>query len=171
MNRILTGLAALLLSTTALVACASGAPSASTDDAQASAAPQESEASESAASDAPPADSTIPAGARAASEQFPFPVPEDWPELMAFTEEKIGKAVGMSGSFAHPGEAQSDAEVYRQLLKRAEFAIHPNPLGEQVHAASFIVEGAIQGTAYSGTIDFDTDAGGTQRVVINLTED
>ncbi|MGB3375314.1 MAG: hypothetical protein WBA87_09260 [Microbacterium sp.] len=170
MNRFLAGLAALLLSTTALVACASDAPAPSSGDAPASTAPQESESPDS-ADDAPVADAVIPQGARPASAEFPFPVPEDWPELMPFAEEKIGKAVGMSASFGHPGEAAADAQAYRQLLEQAGFTIDSNPLGEQVHAASFIAKGAISGSAYSGTLDFDTDADGTPRVMINLTED
>src|SRR5690554_1260596 len=36
---------------------------------------------------------SIPAGARAASADFPFPVPEGWDEIEAFTEEKVGKSV------------------------------------------------------------------------------
>ncbi|MGM7672021.1 hypothetical protein ACSU1G_33525 [Microbacterium sp. A93] len=113
----------------------------------------------------------IPAGARPASAAFPFPMPEDWPELDAFAEEKIGKDIAMSGTLSFPGDAQSASATYQKLLEDAGYEIHANPLGEQVHLASFVVKGKVDGTGYSGTIDFDTDAADTPRTVINLTED
>lgn len=116
-------------------------------------------------------ESVIPDGARPGSTDFPFPVPKDWAELAPFAEEKIGKDIAMSGMLEYPGDAADAAETYRQLLEEAGYVIHPNPLGEQVHAATFIVEGTVSGQAYAGTVDFDTDAAGTQRVLINLTQD
>jgi hypothetical protein len=118
-----------------------------------------------------PTEYVMPAGASPASADFPFPIPDGWPELEPFTEGKIGKDLAMSAVFGHPGDAKAASATYQQLLEKAGYQIHPNPLGEQVHAASFITEGHVDGTAYSGTIDFDTDASGTQRVVINLTVD
>ena len=126
---------------------------------------------ESAAPEAEVSKTVMPQGARPGSATFPFPVPEDWPELSPFVEEKIGKDLGMSAVFGHPGDAASAAATYRKLLEDAGFKIHPNPLGEQVHAASFVAEGDINDADFSGTLDFDTDAAGTPRVVINLTQD
>lgn len=116
-------------------------------------------------------DTTIPDGARAATPEFPFPVPDGWEEMEPFTEEKIGKAMAMSAVYAHPGDAETAAETYGQLLKAAGFDVHSNPLGEVTNDASIMVEGAVNGVAYKGGLDFDTNAGGTARVRINLTED
>lgn len=116
------------------------------------------------------ADSSIPDGAYAATADFPFPIPDGWEERAPFTEEKIGKSLAMSAVYARPDDAQTAADTYRQLLKRAGFEIHANPVGDTVHEASFIVEGVIKGVVYKGGLDFDTGADGTARVVINLTE-
>jgi hypothetical protein len=117
-----------------------------------------------------PATTTIPAGARAASADFPFPVPEDWAEHEPFAEEKIGGSAGVYGSLVFPGDAASAAASYQALLRDAGYAVHPHPLGEVTHDAAFIVEGPIDGVAYSGQISFDTIADGTPRVAINLTQ-
>lgn len=115
-------------------------------------------------------DSTIPDGAHAATADFPFPIPDGWEEIAPFTEEKIGKSLAMSAVYARPDDAKAAADTYSQLLKNAGFEIHANPTGEVVHDASFIVEGVVNGVVYKGGLDFDTDANGTARVVINLTE-
>jgi hypothetical protein len=115
-------------------------------------------------------DSSIPDGAHAATADFPFPIPDGWEEINPFTEEKIGKSLAMSAVYTRPADAQAAADTYIQLLKNAGFEIHANPTGELVHDASFIAEGVINGVVYKGGLDFDTDANGTARVVINLTE-
>lgn len=172
MNRTLAAIAVLLLGAAGLTACATDAPASGLSTPPASSSTQESASSNGGDAVEPgTSNSVMPEGARPGSAEFPFPVPEDWPELMPFTEEKIGKALGMSASYEHPGDATSAAETYRQLLEKAGFDVHPNPLGEQVHAASIIAKGDIEGVDYSGTLDFDTDAENTPRVVINLTQD
>lgn len=110
-------------------------------------------------------------GARAAGTDFPFPVPADWAEYEPFAEEKIGGSVGVYGSLVFPGDAASASATYQALLTDAGYLVHPHPLGETVHDAAFIVEGPIDGVAYSGELSFDTIADGTQRVAINLTQD
>lgn len=121
--------------------------------------------------DADVAKSTIPDGARAASPDFPFPVPEGWEEMEPFTEEKIGKSVAMSAIYAHPGDAETAANTYSQLLKAAGFDAYSYQLGAVTNDASLMVEGAVNGVAYKGPLDFDTDADGTSRVRINLTQE
>lgn len=116
-------------------------------------------------------ETTMPSGARPASDAFPFPVPADWAELDPFMEEKNGGSMAMYGAYEFPGEAKSDAALYEGLLKSAGFVIHPNPLGETVHDASFIVEGNVGGDLYKGGIDFDTIMDGIQRAAINLQKD
>lgn len=116
-------------------------------------------------------ETTIPRGARPASDTFPFPVPEDWAEVEPFMEEKIGGSMGMYGTYEYPGDANSAATLYEDLLKSAGFIIHPNPLGETVHEASFIVEGNVNGNNYTGGIDFDAVADGMQLASINLQQD
>lgn len=117
------------------------------------------------------AKSVMPQGAKPGSADFPFPVPQDWTELEPFTEGKLGKDISMAASFGFPEDAISAAEAYQRLLEEAGFEIHPNPLGEQVNDAAFIAKGKVNGANYSGTLDFDADADGTQRVAINLTKD
>lgn len=115
-------------------------------------------------------ETTMPEGARPASADFPFPVPAGWTELAAFAEEKVGKNIAMSATYGFTGEPDAASEAYQRLLEAAGYEIHPNPLGEQVHDASFIAKGKVNGTDYAGTLDFDTDAAGTPRVVINLSQ-
>lgn len=172
MNRTLAVLAALLLGATGLTACAAESPASPPKEApaiQSSTDADPEDADEPAAPEGKA--SVMPPGARPASAEFPFPVPEDWAENWPFTEEKIGKEMGMAGSFVYPGDAASAAEEYKQLLQQAGFEIHPNPLAEQVNQAAFIAEGDVNGVRYSGTLDFDTDAEGTQSVSINLQKD
>ncbi len=173
MNRTLTISGLLVIILCGATACASepaqsGLPAEVQTDTQ-------HQGSESTAQDSAPeevsAETTMPSGARPGSSDFPFPVPTDWLELEPFTEEKIGKARAMTASFVFPGDAQSASVAYQKLLNEAGFELHPNPLGEQVNAASFIVKGNISGAQYAGSLDFDTIADGTQRVAINLAED
>lgn len=172
MKRIFATIAVLFLGITGLAACATDAPSSSLSEAPVAEATQESASPDAGDSGEPAAAATaMPDGARPARSEFPFPVPADWPELTPFTEEKIGKNIGMSAVYGFPEDATSAAESYRQLLEKAGFTVHPHPLGEQVHAASFVAEGSIDGVGYSGTLNFDTDVEGTHRVVINLTRD
>lgn len=174
MNRTLTSALAIacLLGASACTADTSAPPPATeasattTTEGDSSPAPSDADSSP-----APAAADVMPEGARPASTDFPFPVPEGWTELYPFTEEKIGKDLAMSGAFEFPGDAATASATYSQLLEEAGFEIHPNPLGEQVHAASFVVKGTVQGVAYAGTLDFDTDAEGTQQVAIDLPED
>lgn len=173
MNRTLAASALLLASLLGITACAAETPDAGSADEPKVAAETSTPADpvDDESTDSETLDTSMPQGARAGSVTFPFPVPEDWPELEPFAEEKIGKDVGLYASFGFPGDAASASATYQSLLKVAGFQIHPNPLGEQVHDASFVVEGRVDGSAYSGTLDFDTIADGTQRVAINLTED
>lgn len=169
MNRILAITTLILFSMLGVTACA-----AEPDTAQPSAPAvlEEPANSDSEETDKPAeAEAVMPEDARPGSADFPFPVPKDWTELEPFVEEKIGKDIGMFVMLEYPGDAESASETYQRLLEEAGYAIHPNPLGEQVHAASFVVKGGVAGVDYSGTIDFDTDAVGTQRVLVNLTQD
>lgn len=165
MKRILVTSALVFSGLLVVTGCATGTPAPDSPEAPAGAEVQES--SEAEAEDSK---TVMPQGARPGSADFPFPVPQDWPELSPFVEEKIGKKMGRHAVFGHPGDAASAAATYRSLLEEAGFAIHPNPLGEQVHAASFVAKGDVDGVDVAGTLDFDTDAAGTHRVVINLTE-
>ncbi|MGO3147386.1 MAG: hypothetical protein ACTIJ6_06880 [Leucobacter sp.] len=133
----------------------------------------EDEASVEDIEDAPEAaaETTIPEGALAASSDFPFPVPEGWDELEPFTEEKIGKDTAMSAVYAHPGDAETAAATYETILKAAGFDAYSHPLGELTNAASLMAEGTVNGVAYAGGLDFDTNSEGVARVRINLTEE
>lgn len=113
---------------------------------------------------------TMPAGAKPGSAEFPFPVPESWPEMEPFRLGTTGKKESWDAIFVYPDadKAQEAAEHYRALLTSAGYRIDNNPLGEVVHLASFIVQGPVDGVMYSGSINFDTDAGGTARAIINL---
>jgi hypothetical protein len=153
----------------ALVGCATPAPEPAPTSAIDSEVVDQQE-DEGAAEEAP-AETTIPEGARAAGTDFPFPVPADWEEYEPFAEEKIGGSVGVYGSLVFPGDAASASASYQALLTDAGYLVHAHPLGETVHDAAFIVEGPIDGVAYSGELSFDTIADGTQRVAINLTQD
>lgn len=115
-------------------------------------------------------ETTMPSGARPASDSFPFPVPEDWAELHPFTEEKIGASMAMVATYEFPGDAKSAAALYEQLLKSGGFEAYPYAPGELVNDASLMVEGTVSGEDYKGGIDFDTTAEGTQRASIHLQE-
>lgn len=173
MNRLLATGALLIAGLLGMTACASEPPVAAPGDAPSTS--QDSQVAEQPSAEetagAVQSETIMPSGARPGSADFPFPVPADWTDLDAFVEEKIGKSRAMSANFSYTGDANAAAAIYRQLLEEAGYVIHANPLGEQVHAASFIAEGPVAGVQYKGTLDFDTDAAGTQRVVINLTEE
>lgn len=172
MKHTIPATALLLISMMGLTGCATDTAGLGSADLPGSGESREETNSGSETADAAqPTEYVMPAGARPASADFPFPVPDGWPELTPFTQDKIGKDISMSATFGHPGDAKAASASYQQLLEKAGYQNHPNPLGEQVHAASFVTKGHVNGTAYSGTLDFDTDASGTQRVVINLTED
>lgn len=115
-------------------------------------------------------EASIPSGARAASAEFPFPVPEEWQELEPFVEGTIGKDTAMSAIYAHPGDAETAAGVYEQILKAAGFDAYANPVGALTNDASLMAEGLVNGVAYKGSLDFDTNAEGVARVRINLIE-
>ncbi|WP_168625639.1 hypothetical protein [Cryobacterium sp. BB307] len=158
----------------ALTGCASDAPAPA--DPPPAAAEADKTSDENASSDDSaerPAggDVTIRTGARAASTEFPFPVPEDWEELEPFTAGKIGKDASMSASYRFPGDARSAADLYMALLNEAGFPTDNYPLGEVVNDASLLGKGYVNGQAYAGIINFATIHDGTQRAVINLVED
>lgn len=113
----------------------------------------------------------MPAGLRPGSDDFPFPVPEDWPELTPFGSEKVGKKTVMHAIFEYPGDAEEAAATYRSLLEEAGFNAYDSPLGAQVNDASLYVDGVVAGVPHSGGIDFDTDFEGTPRAIINLVVD
>lgn len=170
MNRILATTALLLVGMLGITGCASEQPAAESSESTESAGTEQKTGSDTAEQNEAVAPA-MPDGARPGSADFPFPVPADWAELAPFAEEKIGKDIAMYAMFEYPGDAASASDTYQRLLEEAGYTIHPNPLGEQVHAASFIAEGEVDGVAYAGTLDFDTDAGGTPRVTINLAQD
>lgn len=115
-------------------------------------------------------ETTMPAGAVPASVEFPFPVPEGWAELEAFTESELGNDPSLIAGYEFPGDAASAAAHYLDLLTTAGFTAAPYPLGEAVNDASLTVEGTVDGALYKGMLDFNTHADGKQRVVINLVE-
>lgn len=115
-----------------------------------------------------PAETTIPAGAVAAIESFPFPVPEDWIERIAFEEIEIGASEAMSATYEFSGDFTAAASMYRDMLNTAGFTSEDYPLGEMTNDASITVDGVINGVTYSGTVDFDTHADGYQRATIDL---
>lgn len=116
-------------------------------------------------------DVTIPAGARAASADFPFPVPEDWEELEAFAPMESGMKRGMSGTLRFPGDARTAADHYMDLLNEAGFPADNYLPGEAGNDASLYADGKINGQPYGALINFDTDAAGTPRAIIMLFED
>lgn len=116
----------------------------------------------------PGGETTIPDGARAASAEFPFPVPEDWAELEPFTEEKLGKDITMSGGFEYPGDAKTAAAHYQQLLIAAGFDAYPYGPGELTNQASIAAEGVVNGEMRIAILNFDVFADGYQRVVITV---
>lgn len=113
---------------------------------------------------------TIPAGAYAASDEFPFPVPEGWAVLDEFTEGTLGKDVSMDGSVEYPGDAKEAASTYLALLKDAGFDAYTYAPGELTNQASLAAEGAINGIIYLTILNFDVHADGLQRVSITAAE-
>jgi hypothetical protein len=115
---------------------------------------------------------TIPDGARAASAEFPFPVPEGWAELGPFAESKLGKDMTMSGSYEYPGDAKVAAAEYMALLTAAGFNAYTYAPGELTNKASIAAEGIINGKPYFALLNFDVHADGYQRVsIIAIEED
>src|SRR5690606_8546672 len=108
---------------------------------------EESTTTDGSDDDAAPAagETTIPDGARAASPDFPFPVPEDWAELDPFVEEKLGKDITMAGSVEYPGDAKAAAKHYQELLIAAGFDAYPYGPGELTNQASIAAEGTVNG--------------------------
>lgn len=138
-------------------------------------APTEDVPEDAGQDEAPPQDEagatevSIPAGAVAATTDFPFPVPEGWSALEEFEAGQIGKSEAMYAGYEYPGAAADAAQTYQDLLVAAGYIIHPDLLGATLHEAAFIVEGPVNGTLYKGSITFNTHADGYQRAAINLT--
>lgn len=116
-------------------------------------------------------DITIPAGAYAASADFPFPVPEGWSILEPFVEGTLGKDVSMDGSVEYPGDAKEAAATYLEVLKAAGFDAYVYAPGELTNQASLAAEGSINGTQYTAIINFDVHADGYQRASITAVEE
>lgn len=131
----------------------------------------QSELESSSSDGAPIGDVTIPAGARAASVDLPFPVPEDWEELEGFAPMESGAKSGMSGMLRFSGDARTAADHYMDLLNAAGFPADNYLPGETGNDASLYADGKINGQLYGALINFDTDAAGTQRAIIMLFED
>lgn len=115
-------------------------------------------------------DTVIPAGAYAASDAFPFPIPDGWTILDPFTEGKLGKDVSIDGSVEYPGDAKAAAATYLDLLKAAGFVAYTYAPGEITNQASLAAEGSIDGTDYTAILNFDVHADGLQRVSITIVE-
>lgn len=169
-NRLLVVGIALLL---ALTGCASN-PSSSKPDSQVADTndTQEIPQQQTPDSEADPQASgvTIPAGAYAASAEFPFPVPEGWTVLDEFTEGKLGKDITMDGSVEYPGDAKDAAVIYLNLLKDAGFNAYVYAPGELTNQASLAAEGVINDILYLAILNFDVHADGYQRVSIVAAE-
>ena len=131
---------------------------------------EESTTTDGSDDDAAPAagETTIPDGARAASPDFPFPVPEDWAELDPFVEEKLGKDITMAGSVEYPGDAKAAAKHYQELLIAAGFDAYPYGPGELTNQASIAAEGTVNGELRIAIINFDVHADGHQRASITV---
>lgn len=115
-------------------------------------------------------DTVIPPGAYAASEAFPFPIPEGWEILDSFTEGTLGKDVSIDGSVEYPGDAKGAAATYLDLLKTAGFDAYTYAPGELTNQASLAAEGSIDGTVYNAILNFDVHADGLHRVSITIVE-
>ncbi|MDO5676171.1 MAG: hypothetical protein Q4G35_01550 [Propionibacteriaceae bacterium] len=115
-------------------------------------------------------DTVIPPGAYAASDAFPFPIPEGWEILDPFTEGTLGKDVSIDGSVEYPGDAKEAAATYLDLLKTAGFDAYTYAPGEITNQASLAAEGNINGTAYTAILNFDVHADGSKRVSITIVE-
>lgn len=118
---------------------------------------------------APGGETSIPTGARAASADFPFPVPADWAELDPFVEEKVGKDITMYGAVEYPGDAKTAAAHYRELLIAAGFDAYPYAPGELTNQASLAAEGVVDGEMRLAIINFDVHADGSQRASIHVS--
>jgi len=116
------------------------------------------------------AEITIPAGAYAASAEFPFPIPDGWEVLDEFTEGTLGKDITMDGSIEYPGDARDAAATYLSLLKEAGFDAYTYAPGEATNQASLAAEGVINGTLYLAILNFDVHADGYQRVSVTAAE-
>lgn len=156
-----------------LTSCASD-PSGSAPDAQAAetnhtqeAAPEQSPDTDGAAD---VGEISIPAGAYAASAEFPFPVPNGWTILDEFTEGTVGGDVTMDGSIEYPGDAKDAAATYLSLLTAAGFDAYTYAPGEATNQASLAAEGVINGILYLAILNFDVHADGYQRVSVTAAE-
>ncbi len=142
-----------------------------TDGAEPGGEAEESEEAPTEGSAAEVPEGTIAPGAVAASTDFPFPVPEGWEILEPFTLGKLGKTPTMYASVIYPGDAQEAAALYSSLLQASGFTADRSPLGEVTNQASLVASGTVNGQAYTGTMNFDTFADGTQQVAISMSED
>lgn len=166
---LIVGIAALLL---ALVGCASD-PSGNAPETQVADSSSSQEAPEQSLDtdgEAELAEVTIPAGAYAASAEFPFPVPDGWTILDEFTEGRLGKDVTMDGSIEYPGDAKDAAATYLSVLKEAGFDAYTYAPGEATNQASLAAEGIINDTLYLAILNFDVHADGYQRVSVTAAE-
>jgi len=162
---------ALLLALTGCAAeSAEPSPQAQTADAgtSQSTAPDQGSSPEPSAGSS---ETSIPAGAYAASADFAFPVPEGWAVLEPFVEGTLGKDVAVHGSVEYPGDAKAAAATYLELLKAAGFNAYTYGPGELTNQASLAAEGTIGGTAYTAILNFDVHADGLQHVSIAVVED
>lgn len=116
------------------------------------------------------AETSIPAGAYAASAEFPFPIPDGWEILDPFVEGKLGKDSSMDGSVEYPGDAKDAATTYLTILKDAGFNAYPYGPGELTNQASLAAEGRINDIGYTAILNFDVHADGLQRVSITAVE-
>ncbi|MFC7789401.1 hypothetical protein ACU045_10520 [Microbacterium sp. MAHUQ-60] len=162
------GIAVLLV----LTGCASDGPQSASDATGAATnttheTPQEPRTDS--AADVDSTEITIPAGAYAASAEFPFPIPEGWAVLDEFVEGKLGKDITVDGSVEYPGEAKDAAATYLTLLKDAGFDAYTYSPGELTNQASLAADGFINGTRYL-TILNDVHADGKQRVSVTAAE-
>lgn len=116
------------------------------------------------------AETTIPAGAYAASAEFPFPIPDGWGVIYPFTEGKLGKDVSMDASIEYPGDAKDAAASYLSVLTAAGFEAGTYGPGELTNQASLYAKGRINGISYSAILNFDVHADGLQHVSITAVE-
>lgn len=102
--------------------------------------------------------------------EFPLPILDGWVEGSPFEELTTGKKEGWSAEFFYEDAIEENAKKYEQLLLEHGYQVEANALVETSLGKGFIVKGHISGIFYSGTVVFDTNADGQNRVWMTFTE-
>ncbi len=101
---------------------------------------------------------------------FPLPILDGWVEGSPFEVLTTGKKEGWSAEFFYENAIEENVLSYEQVLLEHGYQVEANALVGMSLGQGFIASGHISGILYSGTVVFDTNAEGQNRVWITFTE-